>query len=143
MAPIPISGIDHVALVVRDIDATLPWFTDQLGFALIGDELTPASGGARLAFLDAGNITIQLVSPTTTSGPIAEHLALHGEGLHHICFAVDDLDGMLERCRAAGLRLIDETPRIGAEGTRIAFLHPKSTGGILIELTEYGSRTAD
>src|SRR5687768_2218719 len=79
MTPVPIAGIDHVALVVRDIDDALPWFTDQLGFTLIGDERSPAAGGVRLVYFDAGNITIQLVSPTGDSGPIAEHLAVHGD----------------------------------------------------------------
>jgi methylmalonyl-CoA/ethylmalonyl-CoA epimerase len=69
--------------------------------------------------------------------PVQKFLQKRGPGIHHICFAVDDLDGALERCRAAGVVLIDETPRIGAEGKRIAFLHPKSTGGVLIELSEY------
>lgn len=131
MAPIPISGIDHVALVVRDIDAALPWFTDRLGFTLIGDELTTASGGARLAYLDAGNITLQLVSPTGSSGPIAEHLAEHGEGLHHICFAVDDIDGAIESFAPGGSVPV----AVGGRGRRTAFL-PGRPAGLITELTE-------
>lgn len=131
MAPIPISGIDHIALVVRDIDAALPWFVDQLGFALIGDELTPASGGARLAYLDAGNITLQLVSPIGGAGPIAEHLAAHGEGLHHVCFAVDDI----ERTIAALAPDADIPVVVGGRGRRTAFL-PGMRSGLITELTE-------
>ena len=84
MTPTPVSGIDHIGLLVRDIDASLPYFVEKLGFALLSDERTAASGGARLAYLDAGNVTLQLVSPTGESGPIAEFLAANGEGLHHI-----------------------------------------------------------
>ena len=131
MAPIPISGIDHVALVVRDIDAALPWFVDQLGFALIGDELTAASGGARLAYLDAGNITLQLVSPTSGSGPIAEHLATRGEGLHHICFAVEDIEATIAALAPdAGVPVV-----VGGRGRRTAFL-PGRESGLITELTE-------
>jgi methylmalonyl-CoA/ethylmalonyl-CoA epimerase len=71
------------------------------------------------------------------ASPIARFVEKHGPGIHHICFSVDDLDATLDRCRAAGIRLIDQTPRIGAEGKRIAFLHPKSTGGVLVELSDH------
>ena len=131
MAPISISAVDHVAIIVRDIDAALPWFTDQLGFALIGDEITPASGGARLAFLDAGNITLQLVSPTGSSGPIAEHLAEHGEGLHHICFAVDDIEQSID-VLAPGSSV---PVAVGGRGRRTAFL-PGRQAGLITELAE-------
>ena len=78
-----------------------------------------------------------MLEPADEESPIAKFLAKRGPGIHHICFAVDDLDGTLERCRAAGVRLIDERPRIGAEGKRIAFLHPSATAGVLVELSEY------
>ena len=80
---------------------------------------------------------MELLQAQTTDSPVAKFLAKRGPGIHHICFAVDDLDATLARCRAAGLRLFDATPRIGAEGKRIAFLHPSSTGGVLIELSEH------
>jgi methylmalonyl-CoA/ethylmalonyl-CoA epimerase len=95
------------------------------------------SDGARIAGFAAGESLVELLEAASAESPIGRFLARHGPGIHHICFAVDDLDAALERCRTAGLRLIDETPRIGAEGKRIAFLHPSSTGGVLIELTEH------
>ncbi|MCC6791308.1 MAG: VOC family protein [Thermomicrobiales bacterium] len=131
MASAPVAGIDHVALIVRDIDEALPFYTEQLGFRLISDELTTASGGARLAYLDAGNIILQLVSPTGASGPIRDALDANGEGLHHICLTVDDIDQTLDRL-APGV----ETPiAVGGRGRRTAFL-PIRPNGLVTELTE-------
>jgi methylmalonyl-CoA/ethylmalonyl-CoA epimerase len=93
--------------------------------------------GAAIAGLAAGESLVELLEAQTDDSPIAKFVAKRGPGIHHVCFAVDDLDGTLDKCRAAGLRLIDETPRIGAEGKRIAFLHPSATGGVLVELSEY------
>jgi methylmalonyl-CoA/ethylmalonyl-CoA epimerase len=131
MTPVPIAGIDHVALVVRDIDAALPWYIDQLGFRVIGDERSPGAGGVRLVYLDAGNVIIQLVSPTGESGPIAEHLAAHGDGLHHICLAVDDIEAAVTAL-APGT---DVPVGLGGRGRRTAFL-PGKQGGLITELTE-------
>ena len=126
--------IAHIGLAVESLEALLPLFRDLLG-------LTPVplddADGARIAGLAAGEALVELLQPMESASPIGKFLAKRGPGIHHICFSVDDLDGTLERCRAAGLRLIDERPRIGAEGKRIAFLHPASTAGVLIELTEY------
>ena len=91
--------------------------------------------GAKIAGFEAGESLVELLEAERPETPIGRFVAKRGPGIHHICFAVDDLDAALARCRAAGVRLIDETPRIGAEGKRIAFLHPASTGGVLIELT--------
>jgi methylmalonyl-CoA/ethylmalonyl-CoA epimerase len=85
----------------------------------------------------AGESLVELLEADDSSSPIARFVAKRGPGIHHICFAVDDLDAMIERCRAAGVRLIDEKPRVGAEGKRIVFLHPKSTGGVLVELSDH------
>ncbi len=132
--------IAHVGIALESIAPELAFFREVLGM----EEVEVAdSDGAQIKAFAAGESLVELLESDGPETPIGRFVARRGPGIHHICFAVDDLDGMLERCRAAGLRLIDETPRIGAEGTRIAFLHPKSTGGILIELTEYGSRTAD
>ena len=95
------------------------------------------SDGARISAVVAGESLVELLEPDSADTPIGRFLARRGPGIHHICFSVDDLDRMLDRCRAANVRLIDETPRIGAEGKRIAFLHPSSTGGVLVELSEY------
>lgn len=85
----------------------------------------------------AGESLVELLEADNPSSPIARFVAKRGPGIHHICFSVDDLDATLDRCRAAGIQLIDQKPRIGAEGKRIAFLHPKSTGGVLIELSDH------
>ena len=131
MAPAAIAGIDHVALVVRDIDASLRYFTERLGLTVLGDEVTEASGGARLVYLDAGNVTIQLVSPTGATGPIAQHLAERGEGLHHICLAVEEIDEALE-----ALAPDTQVPvAVGGRARRTAFL-PDRPSGLVIELTE-------
>ncbi|MEO6526454.1 MAG: methylmalonyl-CoA epimerase [Gemmatimonadaceae bacterium] len=125
--------IAHVGIAVRALDDILPFYRDLLGFPQI--ELDDADG-ARIAGLQAGESLIELLEAEHPDSPIGKFVARCGPGIHHICFAVDDLDGTLERCRAAGLQLIDNTPRLGAEGKRIAFLHPRATAGVLVELTE-------
>lgn len=125
--------IAHVGVAVRAVDEMLPFYRDVLGMAEI--PLDDADG-ARIAGVAAGEALVELLEPESPGSPIASFVAKRGPGIHHICFAMDDLDAALERCRAAGIRLIDETPRVGAEGKRIAFLHPSATGGVLIELTE-------
>lgn len=131
MALTPINGIDHIGLLVRDIDASLQFFTEHLGFSLLGDEVTAASGGVRLAYLDAGNVMLQLVSPTGTTGAIAEHLHEHGEGLHHICLSVDDIEQTITALAPAST--VDIV--VGGRGRRTAFL-PDRQSGLMMELTE-------
>jgi methylmalonyl-CoA/ethylmalonyl-CoA epimerase len=126
--------IAHIGIAVRDLAGLLPLYRDVLGMPEV--PLDDADG-ARIAGLAAGESLVELLEAETESSPIGRFVARRGPGIHHVCFAVDDLEGTLDRCRAAGLRLIDETPRIGAEGKRIAFLHPSSTGGVLVELSEY------
>jgi methylmalonyl-CoA/ethylmalonyl-CoA epimerase len=131
MASTPISGIDHVAILVRDIDASLPHYTETLGFRLISDERSEASGGVRLVFLDAGNMTLQLVSPTGQSGLVADALATRGEGLHHLCLAVDDI----ERAAAALAPGANVAIQRGGRGRRTVFL-PPGPNGLVTELIE-------
>lgn len=126
--------IAHVGIAVRALDELLPFYRDVLGMAEA--DLDDADG-ARIAGLVAGDALVELLEPRTPDSPVGRFLARRGPAVHHICFAVDDLDGTLDRCRSAGIRLIDEAPRIGAEGRRIAFLHPSSTGGVLVELSEH------
>ena len=126
--------IAHIGIAVRDLDAILPFYRDILGLPEV--PLDDADG-ARIAGLAAGESLVELLAPAQDQSPIARFLDKRGPGIHHICFNIDDLDAALARCRAAGLRLIDDRPRIGAEGKRIAFLHPSATGGVLIELSEY------
>ena len=126
--------IAHVGIAVRSIGDLLPFCRDILDLPEVplGD-----SDGARITGLEAGESLVELLEAQRPDTPIGKFVERRGPGIHHICFTVDDLDGTLDRCRSAGLRLIDETPRIGAEGKRIAFLHPSSTAGILIELSDY------
>ena len=126
--------IAHIGIAVRDLDAILPFYKDVLQ---LEDVPLDDADGARIAGLAAGDSLVELLESRDPASPIGKFVAARGPGIHHICFAVDDLDGALDRCRAAGLRLIDQTPRIGAEGKRIAFIHPSGTAGVLIELTEY------
>jgi len=126
--------IAHVGLAVRALDQILPFYRDILGLPTV--PLDDADG-ARIAGLAAGESLVELLEPADEQSPIGKFLSKRGPGIHHICFAVDDLDATLARCRAAGLRLIDEQPRIGAEGKRIAFLHPSATAGVLVELSEH------
>jgi len=125
--------IAHVGIAVRALDEILPFYRDLLGLPEVGLD---DSDGARIAGLVAGESLVELLEADHPDSPIGKFVSKRGPGIHHICFAVDDLDGTLERCRAAGVRLIDETPRQGAEGKRIAFLHPSATAGVLVELTE-------
>jgi len=125
--------IAHVGIAVRALDEILPFYRDLLGLPEVELE---NSDGARIAGLAAGDSLVELLEAENPDSPIGKFIAKRGPGIHHICFAVDDLDGTLDRCRAAGVRLIDEAPRQGAEGKRIAFIHPSATAGVLVELTE-------
>jgi methylmalonyl-CoA/ethylmalonyl-CoA epimerase len=126
--------IAHIGVAVRGLEELLPFYRDILGMPETRLEDTD---GARIIGLVAGESLVELLEAEAPESPVGRFLAKRGPGIHHVCFAVDDLDGVLERCRAAGIRLIDDSPRIGAEGKRIAFLHPSATGGVLVELTEY------
>jgi len=124
----------HIGIAVRSLDEILPFYRDILDLPEV--PLDDADG-ARIAGVAAGEPLVELLEAEAPDSPIGRFVAKRGPGIHHICFAVDDLDAALERCRAAGVRLIDESPRIGAEKKRIAFLHPASTAGVLVELSEY------
>jgi methylmalonyl-CoA/ethylmalonyl-CoA epimerase len=126
--------IAHIGLAVRALDEILPFYRDVLGMP---ETPLDDADGARIAGLVAGESLVELLEPATDDSPIGKFVAKRGPGIHHVCFAVDDLDATLARCRAANVRLIDETPRLGAEGKRIAFLHPSATAGVLVELSEY------
>lgn len=125
--------ISHIGIAVRSLSESLPFYRDVLG---LQESPLEDSDGAHIAGFLVGDSLVELLETETPDSPIAKFIEKRGPGLHHICFAVDDLDATLERCRAAGIRLIDATPRVGAEGKRIAFLHPSSTAGVLVELSE-------
>jgi len=125
--------VAHVGIAVASLAEVLPFYRDVLG-------LTPGrpetADGASIVSLHFGDVDVELLEPIDPTSPVAKFLARRGPGIHHVCYRVPDLDAALARCRAAGYRLVDDTPRLGAGGRRIAFLHPKATNGILLELTE-------
>lgn len=123
----------HVGIAVPRITDALPFYRDVLGLDPGHPE---AADGATIVSLRFGDVDVELLEPRDPGSPIAKFLARRGPGIHHVCYRVPDLDRALDRARAAGYRLVDETPRRGAGGRRIAFLHPASTAGILLELTE-------
>ena len=126
--------IAHIGIAVRALDELLPFCRNILD---LPDVPLDDADGAAIAGFAAGESLVEFLEAKSADSPIGKYITKRGPGIHHVCFAVDDLDGTLQRCRDAGLRLIDETPRRGAEGKRIAFLHPSATGGILVELSEY------
>jgi len=126
--------IAHIGIAVRGLDESVSFYRDVLK---LGSVPMDDADGARIVGLAAGPSLVELLEAESPDSPIAKFVAKRGPGIHHVCFAVEDLDGTLDRCRAHGIRLIDEQPRIGAEGKRIAFLHPSATSGVLVELTEY------
>lgn len=125
--------IAHVGLAVSDLDSALAFYRDVLGLAPHSRE---AADGAETVSLPFGDAAVELLTSSDPASPIGKFLARRGPGIHHICYRVPDLDAALAACRGAGYRLIDDTPRTGAGGRRIAFVHPRATAGILLELTE-------
>ena len=126
--------IAHIGIAVRGLNDSISFYRDVLGMP---DVPLDDADGAKIAGVSAGESLIELLEAESAESPIGKFVAKRGPGIHHVCFAVDDLDAALERCRQHGIRLIDEKPRLGAEGKRIAFLHPSSTSGVLVELSEY------
>ena len=126
--------IDHVGIVVQNIDDALATYCSILGFRLL-ERLDAPAHGVEIAFLDGGPGTIELLSPTDDQSGTARFLARRGEGTHHVCFAVTDIAQTLEDMRARGVRLIDQTPRRGIHGL-VAFLHPQAAHGVMIELLQ-------
>ena len=125
--------VSHIGIAVEALAESAPFFRDILGLPEVALD---DSDGASIVGFRAGEPLVELLAADDPASPIARFISKRGPGIHHICFSVDDLDAMLERCRAAGIQLIDQEPRIGAEGKRIAFLHPKSTAGVLVELSD-------
>jgi methylmalonyl-CoA/ethylmalonyl-CoA epimerase len=127
------SSVAHIGIAVTSIPEALSFYRDVLGLAPGKSE---TADGATIVSLRFGPVDVELLEPRDPTSPVAKFLAKRGPGIHHICYRVSDLDATLARCKQAGYHLIDETPRRGAGGRRIAFLHPKTTNGILLELTE-------
>lgn len=130
-----VKKIDHIAILVDDLDGTLSFWRDALGLDLAGMQDVPAEQ-AQIAFLPTGQSEIELVRPTTSDSGLARYLEKRGPGMHHICLEVDDILGMIAQLKAKGIQLINEEPRQGAGGRRYAFVHPKSAHGVMVELYE-------
>ena len=131
----PIAGLSHIAIAVRDADALAATLVRSLG-ATRGEEEMLDGGALRVVFVRLGPVTFELLEPRSPDHTVAKFLEKRGEGLHHVSLDVGDLDRALADCRAAGVKLIDEAPRPGAHGSRVAFLHPRSLGGVLLELCQ-------
>jgi methylmalonyl-CoA/ethylmalonyl-CoA epimerase len=127
--------LDHIGIAVEKIDESLAIWEGVLGLPLHGTEEV-AEQKVRTAFLPVGESEVELLETTDPEGAIGKHIAAKGPGIQHVAFRVDDIDAALAELKAKGVRLIDQEPRKGAGGARIAFLHPKATGGVLVELCE-------
>jgi len=127
--------LDHVGIAVEDLDAALAIYTGVLGLELHGTEVVEEQK-VKTAFLPLGGSEIELLATTDPEGPIGKFIAAKGQGIQHLAFRVEDIDAALAELKAKGVRLIDEKPRYGAGGARIAFIHPKATNGVLVELCE-------
>lgn len=127
--------LDHIGIAVEKIDAALPVWEGILSLPLHGIEEV-ADQKVKTAFMPIGESEIELLESTDPEGPIGKFLAAKGQGVHHLAIRVANIEAALAELKAKGVRLIDETPRYGAGGARIAFIHPKATGGVLVELCE-------
>ncbi|HLM51579.1 MAG TPA: methylmalonyl-CoA epimerase [Solirubrobacteraceae bacterium] len=127
--------IDHVGVAVEDVDASLALYRDALGLALVHRE-TVTEQGVDAALFDVGDGHVELIAPLGPDTPVGKYLARKGPGLHHVAYRVADIDAALDALRGAGLRLIDETPRLGIRRSRVAFVHPGAVGGVLTEIVQ-------
>ncbi len=130
---VAVNKINHIAVVVNDIEKSLAFWQDALGMELHEVRDVPAEA-SRVAFLPLAGAEIELVQPTSEESGIAKYLAKRGPGMHHLCLEVDDVAAMLAQLKTKNIRLINDEPRSGADGRKYAFIHPESTGGVLVEL---------
>jgi methylmalonyl-CoA/ethylmalonyl-CoA epimerase len=127
--------VDHIGIAVSDLERALEPYLEGLGLQVAHREVVETQG-VRVAMLPVGETNIELLEPTSGDSPIARFIERKGPGIHHIALAVDDIDAALARMHEAGVRMIDDEPRPGAGSTRVAFVHPKAMGGVLVELVE-------
>lgn len=127
--------INHVGIAVKSLDEALPFYRDNLGMALEGIEEV-AGQQVRVAMLEIGESKVELLEPTEPDSPVARFLEKNGSGIHHIAYEVEDIEAAIARLEGEGARMIDRTPRSGAHGALIAFIHPKSSNGVLTELCQ-------
>ena len=133
-----LTKINHIGIAVKSLDDAIPFYRDNLGMALAGIEEVPEQK-VRVAMLHVGESMIELLEPTSAESPVAKFIEKNGAGVHHIAYEVDNIESAIAKMLSGGARMIDETPRCGAHGTRIAFIHPKSSGGVLTELCQAGN----
>lgn len=131
----PVKSLNHVGIAVRSIDEQRPFYEGALGAEFECYEEVPTQK-VKVGFFKVGDVRLELLEPTDPASPIAKFLEARGEGLHHLAFTVDDIEARIADLKESGLRMIDETPRLGAHNMKIAFAHPKSTHGVLTELCE-------
>ena len=136
-----ITGLDHIAIAVADLDQAIARFAEDLGIPLEGTE-DVESAKTKTAFFPISGTRIELIHPLRGEGPVAKYLEKRGGGLHHICFRTDDIHADMERLTAKGYRFLSDAPTPGAHGTLVAFIHPRSAGGVLIELAQHPEDSA-
>lgn len=127
--------VDHIGIAVKNLDETLKFYTDILGLELGGTEIVEDQK-VKVAFLPVGDTEVELLESTSPDGPIAKYIEKNGEGIQHIAFKVDDIEEAIKYMEEKGMRMIDQSPRYGAGGAKIAFVHPKSSHRVLVELSE-------
>ena len=128
--------IEHIGIATREIEKALSFWRDALGLEVVHTEIVEEQK-VRVAMLPVGEPRIELLEPTSDDSPVAKFIEKRGAGIHHIAVRVDDIRAMLRRLKESGVRLIDETPRVGAGGCLVAFVHPSSANGVLLELVEH------
>jgi methylmalonyl-CoA/ethylmalonyl-CoA epimerase len=131
--------IDHIGIAVASLEEALPFYRDSLGMAFNGIEEV-AEQKVRVAFLQIGESKIELLEPTSGESPVAKFLEKNGQGVHHLAYEVEDIEAEIARLEGEGIKMIDRSPRNGAHGARIAFVHPRSSGGVLTEFCQHEGR---
>jgi len=132
-----LTKINHIGIAVKSLEASLPFYRDNLGMVFLGSEEV-AEQKVTVAMLQIGESKIELLEPTSEESPVAKFIEKSGPGIHHLAYEVENIEASIAKLLAEGARMIDEKPRSGAHGTRIAFVHPKSSGGVLTELCQPG-----
>lgn len=130
-----VEKVDHIGIAVKNIGEAKKLYIDVLGLAATGEE-TVEEQNVKVCFIPCGDMEIELLESTTSEGPIAKFIDARGEGIHHLALHVDDLEAAIAEMKARGIRMIDDKPRYGAGGAKIAFVHPKATHGVLLELSQ-------
>jgi methylmalonyl-CoA/ethylmalonyl-CoA epimerase len=132
-----LTKINHIGIAVKSLNDSLPFYRDQLGMLFLGTEEV-AEQRVKVAMLQIGDSKVELLEPTSEDSPVAKFIEKNGPGIHHLAYEVENIETAIAKLLADGVRMIDETPRSGAHGTRIAFVHPKSSNGVLTELCQPG-----